>query len=136
MIKALFSAVAAVFNWLASDRVQKKADARDKAKAERELDADVARGREAIKTGDEAEVNRRLHRLRLALLVPITVVCLAGPGCVSASPERVVYIAEQDKAVRLDLAGRPGWWLSDDVFAQLLEAAERSNACKLEGTGK
>ena len=126
MIRAIIEAIAGFFWWLGTESRQTRVKRADVAKRDRATDKAVEAGRKAIKAGDQEEVNRRLGRLRLALAVALLGV--AGSGCLSARPERVLYIEPGDVAVRMEHAGRPGWWLSDDRFAMLLEMAERWDA--------
>ena len=128
MIRAIIEAIAGFFWWLGTESRQTRVKRADVAKRDRATDKAVEAGRKAIKAGDQDEVNRRLGRLRLALAVAL--LGIAGAGCIGARPERVLYIEAGDVAVRMELAGRPGWWLSDDRFAMLLEMAERWKAYK------
>jgi len=128
MMRAIIEAIAGFFWWLGAESRQTRVKRADVAKRDRATDKAVEAGRKAIKAGDQDEVNRRLGRLRLALAVAL--LGIAGAGCMSARPERVLYIEPGDVAVRMEFAGRPGWWLSDDRFAMLLEMAERWKAYK------
>jgi len=133
ILKALALLVANWFGWKSSAVAQRRATARDKAKAEKAVETHVAAGQDAVMKGDEDEVNRRLAKLGMALVLAATLA-----GCRTAPPA-VIIIPESDRAMRLRTGEtfnvpRDGWFLSDARFALLLEKAERWEAHRKEGT--
>lgn len=115
MWSALARLAAAIGEWLFSARRIEKAERKATEKA-----ADSARA-DAFK-GDEAAVNKRLSRLLHAAVVTVGVCWLTG--CAA----RVVYVPATERAMRMEHAGVPGWWLPDAVMADVLEKLERAEA--------
>ena len=114
-LSSLFAAIAAWFGWKASPEGAKAAQADRQAR----IDADVATTTEAVRKGDEDAVNAKLQQL---LKLVAVLGCLELAGCTATT---VVYVPESEQAVRLQMAGKPGWWLPDSVMARLMEDATR-----------
>lgn len=79
---------------------------------------------EAVKNGDTGEVNRRVRRILKVL--PIAFLLTVG-GCVGNSGGEVMYIAEEEKVVRMEHKGESGWWVPDAVMFKLIDEAETEN---------
>lgn len=134
ILTMLFAAVAYVFKFLchrAETAKDRKADAAAVAAAK-----DRAKIGEEVRKGDVDAVNRRIQDFRRTPL-PCVLVLLAGlalAGCRTPAP-RVVYVPERDKAVPMENAGRPGWWVPDHVMIDLLErATDNANAAEAAKT--
>lgn len=117
LISAIFEVLAALVKWLLSPRRLAKRDT-----AQRE--ADIQAGTDAIRKGDEDEVNRRLKRV---LRTVVATAALAALATACAARTQVIYVGADEKAVALVHGGVKGWFLPDAVFAMLLEKAERAS---------
>lgn len=67
------------------------------------------------------------HDIRDAFLVALI---LVAPFIIFGCATKVIYVPQEEKAVRYELNGQKGWWLPDAVFAQLLEKAMRNQEKK------
>jgi len=122
LLRAIFetiAAVAAVAKWFFGDKQVAKRD-------ETAQEADIQAGTDAVRSGDEDAVNRRLKKMMLRdmMVLALPAVLAFTPGCA----HQVCYIPQEQKAVRLEHEGVKGWFLPDGVFALLLEKAERWDA--------
>jgi len=133
LIAALVQLVANIVGYKSTEVAQKRAKLRDKAKAERAVDKHVEAGQKAVRDEDLDEINRRVHKATGSRLIPIAILAtaLAASGCAHKPvvPE-VVYIPESARIVAIDHGDPPvrGFFVPKEVFARLLEKAERWDA--------
>lgn len=126
-LASIFNAIAAFFNWKNSAVEQRRSEEEAaKAKAQEALERS-RKLQQAIAKGDENQANARLTEIRKrhAGGKTLFVLCLlcALAGCVRT---QVVYVPETDRAIRMQAPdGRPGWWLPDAIFFEILDAADR-----------
>lgn len=117
LLTAICEFLAAWFGW----RTSPAAERAEKRKRQIETDRTVQDVAEAVRKGDEDRVNAHIQTLlRVVVLWAVLGLCA---GCVGTT--KVVYVPETDRAIRMEHAGRPGWWLPDAVMARLLEDATR-----------
>lgn len=84
----------------------------------------------AVNKGDTGEVNKRVRKILKVL--PVAFIISVG-GCVSTGgDEQVMYIAEEQKVIRMEHNGETGWWVPDAVMFKLVDEAE-SNEKKQRG---
>jgi hypothetical protein len=123
----LVSLFSQFFRWLAARGEYKSTPqgqddaARAKSTSDaKALDAKVAKAQRAVHGGEEDEVNRTLKELGFLLVISVLMT-----GCVSRP---IVYVLPEERAVRMEKDGKPGWWLPDAVMGDLLSKAIRNKA--------
>ena len=104
---------------------QDTAQTRKAAAEEKAADKDRAKIATEVRAGDADAVNRRLQEFRRTPLPALALAAglLLAAGCTAT---RVVYVPEADKAVPMERAGKPGWWVPDHVLIDLIERASKN----------
>lgn len=110
-MNAILSIIAAIFRLLANRSEPAAVARRDREALESEKDKITTE----VSTGNEDAVNARIKKLLGC------VVCLLAVGCASA---RVVYVPIDNKVVRAERDGNPGWWVPDHIMVEMLQRLE------------
>ena len=110
-MKTLLALFASFFRWLANWSDPEAVARRDKVAQDKET---IKAVQEVIRK-DEDAVNNRLKKHLPLLFIGFFLMA----GCV-----RTVYIEETDRVIPLEHNGKPGWWVPEGRFAQIMERLE------------
>lgn len=114
MVKLILGIIEAIARWLSNKSDPKAVEKREAQERFKEAQKAV----EEIAKRDEDAVNARLRKWMPVL--PLAFLLLGG----CATQKQVVYIPETDRVVFMERAGRPGWWVPEGVFSNMVEKLE------------